>query len=66
VALKFLPEGLAHDPGGLARFHQEVRIARQVSHPNVCRVFDIAEHDGQPFLTMEYVDGQDHRQLQVW
>jgi serine/threonine-protein kinase len=59
VALKFLPEGLAHDPDRLARFHQEVRIARQVSHPNVCRVFDIAEHDGQPFLTMEYVDGQD-------
>ncbi len=59
VALKFLPEGLAHDSDRLARFHQEVRIARQVSHPNVCRVFDIAEHNGQPFLTMEYVDGQD-------
>src|SRR5947207_9912087 len=50
VALKFLPEGLAHDPERLARFHQEVRLARQVSHPNVCRVFDIAEHNGQPFL----------------
>ncbi len=59
VALKFLPQGLAHDHDRLARFHQEVRIARQVSHPNVCRVFDIAEHNGQPFLTMEYVDGQD-------
>src|SRR5207245_3818322 len=59
VALKFLPAGLAHDPDRLTRFRQEVRIARQVSHPNVCRVFDIAEHNGQPFLTMEYVDGQD-------
>lgn len=59
VALKFLPEGLAHHPDRLARFHQELRIARQVSHPNVCRVFDIGKHEGQPFLTMEYIDGQD-------
>src|SRR5262249_26265929 len=59
VALKFLAEGLAGDPDRFARFHDEVRIARQVSHPNVCRVYDIAEADGQPFLTMEYVDGQD-------
>src|SRR5262249_19009146 len=43
VALKFLPEELANDGGMLARFHREVRIARQVSHPNVCRVFDIGE-----------------------
>src|SRR5437870_7129977 len=59
VALKFLPERLAHDPDRLARFHAEVRIARQISHPNVCRVYDIDEADGQPFLTMEYIDGQD-------
>jgi serine/threonine-protein kinase len=59
VALKFLPAGLARDPGRLARFHQEVRLARQVSHPHVCRVWDVGEADGRPFLTMEYVDGQD-------
>jgi hypothetical protein len=39
--------------------HGEVRIARQVSHPNVCRVYDIGEYQGMPFLTMEYVDGED-------
>ena len=42
-----------------ARFTREVRLARQVSHPNVCRVFDIGEADGQTFLTMEFVDGED-------
>ncbi len=58
VALKFLPAVLASEPDRLARLHQEVRVARQVSHPNVCRVYDIAEADGQPFLTMEYIDGE--------
>ena len=43
----------------MARFHSEVRIARQVAHPSVCRVFDIGDADGTPFLTMEYVDGED-------
>ncbi len=59
VALKFLPVDLARDPVRLAQFHNEVRTARQVSHPNVCRVYDIGEIDGQLFLTMEYVDGED-------
>jgi len=59
VALKFLPETLSQDAAALARFHAEVRTARQVSHPNVCRVFDIGETDGTLFLTMEYVDGED-------
>ena len=59
VAIKFLPEALSQDPAALARFHAEVRTARQVSHPNVCRVFDIGEADGVLFLTMEYVDGED-------
>jgi protein kinase-like protein len=59
VAIKFLPATLSKDAGALARFHSEVRIARQVSHPNVCRVFDIGDADGFPFLTMEYVDGED-------
>jgi len=59
VALKFLPEGTASDPDTLARFHNEVRIARQVSHPNVCRVYDLGEVDGLTYLSMEYVDGED-------
>jgi serine/threonine-protein kinase len=58
VALKFLPESTAADADTLARFHNEVRIARQVSHPNVCRVYDIGEVDGQPYISMEYVDGE--------
>jgi hypothetical protein len=59
VAIKFLPEALSQDASALARFHSEVRIARQIAHPNVCRVFDIGDADGTPFLTMEYVDGED-------
>ncbi|MES1241553.1 MAG: serine/threonine-protein kinase [Acidobacteriota bacterium] len=59
VALKFLPGWLAADGVGLARFHREVRLARQVSHPNVCRVFDVGEARGLPFLSMEHIDGED-------
>jgi serine/threonine-protein kinase len=59
VALKFLPENLARDGAALARFHREVRIARQVSHPNICRVFDIGEAANLSYLSMEYVDGED-------
>ena len=58
VALKFLPESTVTDPDTLARFYNEVRIARQVSHPNVCRVYDIGEADGHPYISMEYVDGE--------
>jgi tRNA A-37 threonylcarbamoyl transferase component Bud32 len=59
VALKFLPGAVAGDPQRLAQFHHEVRIARQVSHRNVCRVYDIGEDHGRVFLTMELVDGED-------
>jgi len=59
VALKFLPVAMTQDESARARFHQEVRLAREISHPNVCRVFDIGEFDGRLFLTMEYVDGED-------
>src|SRR5277367_4662213 len=58
VALKFLPESTAQDPAMLARFYNEVRVARQVTHPNVCRVFDIGEFHGQPFLSMQFIDGE--------
>ena len=59
VALKFLPAQLARDPEWLGRLRAEVRAARLVSHPNVCRVHDIGEVDGHPFLSMEYIDGED-------
>ena len=59
VALKFLPRRFAADRDHLERFYSEVRIARQVSHPNVCRVYDVGEMDGQHYLSMEYVDGED-------
>ena len=59
VALKFLPDRLKHDPETLARFRGEVRLAREIAHPNVARVYDIGEADGHVFLTMEYVDGED-------
>jgi serine/threonine protein kinase len=59
VALKFLPDEAARDEGLQERFRNEVRIARRVSHPNVCRVYDVGDVDGHTFFTMEYVDGED-------
>jgi serine/threonine-protein kinase len=59
VSLKFLPPRFAHSPSQLEQFNAEVRNARQVSHPNVCRVYDIGEIEGRPFLSMEFVDGED-------
>lgn len=57
VALKFVRGTLS--PELLERLYAEVRIGRQVSHPNVCRLYDVVEIDGQTFLAMEYVDGED-------
>ena len=59
VALKFLPEEAQKDAALVERFRGEVRISRKVSHPNVCRVYDVGEVDGQTYFTMEYVDGED-------
>src|SRR5581483_1689219 len=56
VALKFLPP---QNSRLIERFRAEVRIARQISHRNVCRVYDLGEMDGAPFISMEYVDGED-------
>jgi hypothetical protein len=58
VALKFLSEGFGRDEGRLARLLKEVRVARQVSHPNVCRVYDVGESEGRHFLTMEHIEGR--------
>jgi serine/threonine protein kinase len=59
VALKFLPRTFSSDSKLRERFFKEVRITRQLSHPNICRVYDIAEIEGQHFLSMEYIDGED-------
>ena len=59
VALKFLPDRHLSDGAALARFHREVRVARQVSHKNVCRVYDIGEIDGRHFLSMEFIKGEE-------
>jgi hypothetical protein len=59
VALKFLAPRLACDPTCLAYLRREVRLARQVAHPHVCRVYDLGEAEGHHFLSMEYVDGED-------
>jgi serine/threonine protein kinase/tetratricopeptide (TPR) repeat protein len=59
VALKFLPRMFSSDSKLSERFFKEVRITRQLSHPNICRVYDIAEFEGQHFLSMEYIDGED-------
>ncbi len=59
VALKFLPAVVENDAGRLQRFLNEVKIARQISHPSVCRVYDLGEVNGLHYLSMEYVDGED-------
>jgi hypothetical protein len=59
VALKLLPESLSADGTALERFRREVRVARQISHPNVCRVYDIGEADGLHFLSMEFIKGEE-------
>jgi serine/threonine-protein kinase len=59
VALKFLPETTANDERALVRFYNEVRIARQVTHANVCRVYDVGIAEGLHYISMEFVDGED-------
>jgi len=63
VALKFLPPRVGADPVALERFKREVRTARQVTHPNVCRIHDLGQVEGQAFLSMEFLDGEDLSQV---
>ncbi len=58
VAIKVLPQAIARDPLALERFDREARIIASVSHPRICAIYDVGEHDGSPYIVMELLDGK--------